>query len=109
MTKQVTKIVAKSMTSLLARLAICVAVFGFCLFSYLDKQNEVTQLKIQLPDIERKIGALREETRRLRYEIDQFEAPSHLIELSHRPEFGHLRHPLLREILTVPEAVAIND
>ena len=95
--------------NLLGRLGICVAVFGCSLFSYLDKQNEVAKTKMQLPEIERKIGALREETRRLRYEIDQFEDPSHLIELSHRPEFGHLRHPLLREILTVPEAVAIND
>lgn len=109
MTKKVTKIVAESMASLLGRLSICVALFGWCLFTYMDKQNEVTQLKMKLPEIEKRIGAIREETRRLRYEIDQFENPSHLIELAHRPEFGHLRHPLLREILTVPEAVAIND
>ena len=109
MKKKVTKIVAQSMTNLLGRLSLCVALFGWCLFSYMDKQNEVTQLKIKLPELEKRISAVREETKRLRYEIDQFENPSHLIELAHRPEFGHLRHPLLKEILTVPEAVAIND
>jgi hypothetical protein len=109
MKKKATKVILQSSVSLLGRLSICVALFGWCLFSYMDKQNEVTQLKIKLPELEKKIGTIREESRRLRYEIDQFENPSHLIELAHRPEFGHLRHPLLREILTVPEAVAIND
>ena len=96
----------QNVTNLLGPLGICVAVFGCCLFSYLDKQNQVTKMKMQLPELEKKIALVREETRRLRYEIDQFENPSHLIELSHRPEFGHLKHPLLREILTVPEAMA---
>lgn len=99
----------KSGLNLLWPLGVCVTVFGWCLFSYLDKQNEVTQLKIQLPDLEKKIGVLREESRRLRYEISQFENPSHLIEVAHRPEFGHLKHPLLREILTVSEAMATNQ
>lgn len=94
---------------LILRLGICVAVFGWCLFSYLEKQNNLTQLKIQLPELERKITLVREETRRLRYEINQFENPAHLIELSHRPEYGHLKHPLLREILTVPESLAVNE
>jgi len=94
---------------MLMKLGICVSVFGCCLFSYLEKQNEVTELKIQLPEMERKIALIREESRRLRYEIDQFENPSHLIELAHRPEFSHLKHPLLREILTVPEAIAANE
>jgi hypothetical protein len=98
----------KSVTILLWPVGICVAVFGCCLFSYLEKQNEVTKVKMLLPDLESKIAVIREETRRLRYEIDQFENPSHLIELSHRPEFGHLKHPLLREVLTVPEAMATN-
>jgi hypothetical protein len=94
------------MWNLLGRLGICVAVFGWCLFSYLERQNQVTHLKIRLPELEREIGKIREEERRLRYEIDRFENPSHLIEVAHRPEFSHLKHPLLREILTVPEAIA---
>ncbi len=97
------------MKGLLIQLGICVCVAGCCLFSYLEKQNEVTHLKIRLPTLEKEIGLIREESRRLRYEIDQFENPTHLIELAHRPEFSHLKHPLLREILTVPEAIASNE
>ena len=97
------------MKGLFIQLGVCVSVAGFCLFSYLEKQNEVTHLKFRLPELEKQIGAIREENRRLRYEIDQFESPSHLIDLAHRPEFSHLKHPLVREILTVPEAIASNE
>ncbi|HSX26835.1 MAG TPA: hypothetical protein VLE89_07525 [Chlamydiales bacterium] len=97
------------MKGLLLRLGLCLTVFGFCLYSYLDTQNQLTHLKIQIPEVEKKTRLIREENRRLAYEIDLFENPTNLIELAHRPEFSHLRHPLLREILTVPEAFAIND
>ena len=97
------------MKQLLVQIGICLTVFGFCLYSYLEKQNTLTKMKIQLPQKEKEIQMIREENRRLSYQIDQFESPSHLIELAHRPEFSHLKHPILREILTVPEALAVNE
>jgi hypothetical protein len=97
------------MKGLLFRLGICLSVFGFCLYSYLDSQNQLTRLKMQIPIVEKEIYLLGEENRRLSYEIGQFQSPSHLIELAHRPEFSHLKHPLLKEILTVPEAIASNQ
>ncbi len=97
------------MWNLLTGIGMCASVFGCFLFSYLDTQNTVTDLKLRLPQQEKALGALREESKRLRYEIGQFERPDHLIELAHRPEFGHLKHPLLKEILTVPEAIAANE
>lgn len=96
------------MKGLLFRLGICLGVFGLCLYSYLETQNELTHLKIRLPEMEKEVKLIQEENRRLAYEIDQFENPARLIELAHRPEFSHLKHPLLKEILTVPEAFASN-
>ena len=97
------------MRTLLIQIGICLGVFGVCLYSYLDKQNTLTKAKIELPQLEKEIRMIREENRRLSYQIEQFESPSHLIELAHRPEFSHLKHPILKEILTVPEAYAINE
>jgi hypothetical protein len=74
----------------------------------LETQNQLTELKILLPEAEKAIKLIQEENRRLAYELDQFESPAYLIELAHRPEFSHLKHPLLKEILTVPEAFASN-
>jgi hypothetical protein len=97
------------MKVLLIQLGICLSVFGLFLYSYLDQQNTLTKVKIQLPQTDKEIQLIREESRRLSYQINQFESPAHLIELAHRPEFSHLKHPLLKEILTVPEAYAINE
>ena len=94
------------MSSLLMRCGFCLTLFGFSLFSYLNTQNDVTQLKIRLPEVEKEILLIQEENRRLCYQIEQFENPANLIELAHHPEYAHLKHPLLKEILTVPEAFA---
>lgn len=97
------------MIGLLLRLGLCLSVSGLFLYSYLEKQNELTELKILLPQIEKDVNLIREENRRLAYEVDRFENPAHLIEIAHYPEYGHLRHPLLKEILTVPEALASSE
>lgn len=96
------------MKELLFRLGFCLGVLGLCLYSYLNTQNQLTHLKIRLPDVEKEVKLIQEENRRLAYEIDLFENPAHLIELAHYPEYAHLKHPLLKEILTVPEAFASN-
>jgi hypothetical protein len=97
------------MKHLLTRLGFCLALFGFCLYSYIEMQNNLTTLKIALPEMDQEIKLVREENKRLSYEIEEFQSPSNLIELAHRPEFSHLKHPLLKEILTVPEALATSQ
>lgn len=93
------------MNHILLRLGVCLLVFGFCLYSYLETQNQLTALKIKIPEIDRELSFIREENRRLSYEVDQFQSPSHLIELARHPEFSHLKHPVLKEVLTVPEVL----
>ena len=87
---------------------LVLSLMGGCLYSYLETQNEITHLKMQIPERERELKGIREENHRLSYQIEQFQSPSHLMELAHRPEFAHLKHPFLQEVLTVPEALASN-
>ena|SRR5579862_2646650 len=94
---------------LLLRLGFCLGVTSLCLYSYQNKQNELTHLKICLPQIEKEIRGIREENRRLQFEIDRMESPTRLIELAHRPEFSHLKHPFLKEILRLPEGIAFQN
>lgn len=77
------------------------------LYSYMEKQNELTHLRIEIPELEKVVKNIHEENTRLQYEIDQFENPQHLIELSRRAEFAHLHQPLYKEILTCQEGLAI--
>ncbi len=93
----------------LLKLGFCLGVASLCLYSYLDQQNEVTHLKIRLPQLQQEVNLIAEENCRLQYEIDRAESPTRLIEWAHRPEFGHLKHPVLKEVLTVPEGVALKS
>lgn len=94
---------------LFIRLGICLLVFGVCLYSYIDKQNELTSLKIKIPELAKEIDTLNQQIKRFQYEVDQFENPAHLMELAKHPEFSHLKHPLLDEVLTVQEGIALQE
>jgi hypothetical protein len=90
------------------RLLICIFVFAFCLYSYTDKQNEVTELRICIPHVAKEIKTLKETNTRLQYEIDQFSSPEHLMELARRSEFSHLKFPLNKEVLLLDEGIALH-
>jgi cell division protein FtsB len=90
------------------RVLICIFVFGLCLYSYIDKQNELTQLRISIPTIVKEIKEIREENTRIQYEINQFESPQHLMELAREQAYKHLKHPLAKEILTLNEGNALH-
>lgn len=92
---------------LFTRLVICIFSFGFFLYSYIDKQNGMTQLRIEIPSLVKEIKTIQEENMRLQYEIDQFEHPAHLMQLARHSEFSHLKHPLMKDILTINEGMAI--
>lgn len=70
------------------------------------KQNDLTRLKIQIPRAEKQLSILNEQIRQFEYEIDQFENPSRLMEMACDPNFHHLRHPLIKDIETIPEGMA---
>jgi hypothetical protein len=95
------------MKAFILRVLVCIFFFGFALYSYVDKQNELTELKLRLPRIAKEIKAIRQENMRLAFEIESFENPEHLMELA--KEFGHLKHPCLNEIVMVKEGIALQS
>lgn len=86
-------------TALLARLLACISLFCATLFLYLDRHNRVTELQLGLPNLEAELRAIDEKNARYVYEIDCFENPARLMELLRQPEFRHLKHPPLNEVV----------
>jgi hypothetical protein len=86
------------------KVALCIITAGGFLFIYIDKQNQMTGLRIAIPILSREVKELNEENIRLKYEIDQFESPIHLMEISRKPQFGHLKFPFLQDVIILPEA-----
>lgn len=87
----------------IARILICIAVAWLTMYLYIEKQNELTELRVALPMLSKEVKALSEENRRLKYEIEQFESPVHLMELARKPEFSHLKYPTVNQIVVLEE------
>lgn len=85
----------------LVRLLLCVAILGASLFAYIETQNRLTELRIKVPLLAKKLKALEEENTRLQFEIEKFENPLSLMELARKPQFGHLKHPLVTDVISL--------
>lgn len=87
----------------------CILTTLFCLYQYVNKSNYLTSLKFDLPKVEREVTSLKEKNKRLQYETEKFEDPNRLMQLASRPEYAHLKHPLLKDILKVEEGLALQE
>jgi hypothetical protein len=83
------------------RVFLCIVTLGVFLYAYINKQNHITELRLQIPVVAHELQVTREENIRLQFEIDQFENPIHLMELARCPQFSHLKHLLVNEIITI--------
>lgn len=91
------------------RLFICILAAGITLFAYIEKQNELTELRLAIPQLAKEVKNLQEENIRLTYEIEHFESPIHLMELMRKPEFSHLKYPLLPDVVFLHEGTPLRD
>ncbi len=82
---------------------LCIAIAGMTLYAYIDKQNELTELRLAIPVLAKEVKELQEENIRLRYEIDRFESPIHLMELMRKPEYSHLKFPYHSQQIFLPK------
>ena len=69
---------------LFLRLLVCIAFAGLTLYKYIDKLNELTELRLSIPVLMRDVKEIREKNLELKYAIDTFESPLHLIELARK-------------------------
>jgi len=84
------------------RITFCIFVVGLALFVYIDHLNRLTELRLAIPAITKETKGILEENTRLKYEIERFESPIHLMELLRKPEFSHLKYPYVRDVVVLP-------
>ena len=86
------------------RIIICIVFLGVCLYSYLDLQNEITELRIRIPHLSCEVRRIEEENTHLLYEIERFESPENLMHLAKQSEFAYMKYPTNQEVLTLIQA-----
>jgi len=88
------------------KILFCFVAAGFAVFGHIDRSNELTEIRREIPLLEKEVKQIQLENIRLQYEVDRFESPIHLMELSRKPEFGHLKYPLAKDVIVVSEEEA---
>lgn len=80
------------MTTLSSALRFLVLLFlmGASLYSYIGRENSLTQAELMLAPIAREVGEMEEQNAALRYQLSRFEAPSHLFQIASHALYGHL-------------------
>lgn len=74
----------------LGKILICVISFSVALCAYLNARNDVTSLMIELPRISHELSLIEEKNTILKFEVEKFENPSHLLNLLNTCEYAHL-------------------
>ncbi|MBA2726956.1 MAG: hypothetical protein H0U49_02135 [Parachlamydiaceae bacterium] len=92
----------KSYWKLSIRLLFCIVIAGFVLYFYIENQNELTLLRLAIPVEVKALKVIQEQNVRLKYLIDCFETPTHLMELAQKPEYAHLKHPYTKDVIKLP-------
>ena len=93
----------------LLRLFACIFILSAFLYSYVDKENQLTELRLEIPKLVRELRAIDEGNTKLQYEIEEFESPAHLMQLVGKAEFGHLKHPPRNKIIILSEPELLQD
>ena len=83
--------------------------FGGVLYSYLSEQNDLTRLRMKLPELRAEFSAVTEENMRLKFQAETFENPTHLMQLASRHEYRHLKHPCVDRILSIESFLVTNQ
>lgn len=91
------------------RLFFCIAIAGLTLFAYIEKQNDLTELRLAIPALAKEVREIQEENIRLIYEIERFESPILLMEMMRKPEFSHLKHPYLNEEIFLSRRTPLDE
>jgi len=58
---------------------------------------------MELPAKAKQLKKLEEETMHLRYRIEQFESPAHLVALAQTAPYSHLKHPSTDTVVVMEE------
>ncbi len=78
---------------LLFRLLFCISIFALFFYSYIDKQNVITKLQIEIPKLAGEVRTLQEGNAALALEVEKMENPRCLMIKLREPQFSHLRPP----------------
>lgn len=87
----------------LLKVLLCMAMLTWSFYRYIRHENDLIRLKIEIPSLQREVRRLEEKNTQLQLEIDSFESPLHLMELSQSALFSKLKYPRRAEVWLIKD------
>ncbi|SPN73555.1 hypothetical protein C10C_0386 [Chlamydia serpentis] len=75
------------------RLLCCLCFCGSLFYCYINKQNTLTKLRLEIPSLSIRLRQLEQRNVSLHFLIDRIERPDHLMEIATLPEYQYLEYP----------------
>ena len=85
------------------RITILFLALSLSLYKIIEKQNKLIQIQKNIPLLKKKQSALQWQISQLQYKKDSFESPIHLMKLSQRPQYSHLKYPTDEDVVKIHE------
>lgn len=63
------------------------------LYAYINKQNNLTKLRLEIPNLWAKLRYLEQENTSLIFLVEKLESPEHLMQIASLPEYQYLHYP----------------
>lgn len=67
-------------------------------YSYLTQQNDLTEMRMEIPELMRDMESLRQEIAVLEYQVEAFQNPRNLLQIAMQNQYRHLKLPRLQEV-----------
>jgi CHAT domain-containing protein len=93
----------------LIKMAVCILGCAAVGYEHIYELNQMTAMRIKIPQIQQEITLVNEEIDRLNYEFQIMENPEKLLHLAKHAEFSDLHFPLKEEILVLSQENAIKE
>jgi len=85
----------------------CILTLSACLYIYIDRQNHITRLSLETPQLQKQVVSLEEENTLLKFEIAAFESPANLLSLARRHHLTYLKYAMQDEVSALSEGIAL--
>lgn len=86
---------------LLVKIAVCILGCSLVSYEHIHGLNELTSMRIEIPQIQQEIAKVTEEIDQLQFECLSMENPQNLLYLAKSAEFSDLQYPLQEEVLVL--------
>ncbi|MBQ8498328.1 hypothetical protein [Chlamydia sp.] len=75
-----------------SRLFLCLSLLCYALYRYIDKQNDLTKLRLEIPCLWAQLRQVEQENVTLSFLLEKLESPEHLLQIASLPEYQYLEY-----------------